>query len=55
MLGIVQARAVIRCNIPVCSDLFALEEGFLITLVFILFCNGFTDLSCYPGLVLSTT
>lgn len=42
MLDIVQLRAAIRCDTPsVCSDLFALEGDFLITLVFILFCNVF--------------
>lgn len=57
MLGVVQLGAVIRYNNPsVCSDLFALGLGFLIPLVFILFCNVFIiTLNHYPGFVLSTT
>jgi len=57
VLDIVQLGAAIRCNSPsVCSDLFALEGGFLIALVFILFCSVFIIiLNRYPGLVLGTT
>ena len=56
MLDVVQLGAAIRYTTPVRSDLFALELGFLILLVFILFCNVFIIiLNHYPGLVLSTT